>query len=157
MVLLPKVVMKSGFPTVAALGAGLLLALSGCGSKQDAASELDKAAAALKEVPAAEAPPAPAAPAQPIQPAPTAPAVAAPPPATEMSQAITAFKGGKLEDAVTRLQRLRAAPALTPQQRIALNDAMAAVMTEIYGLAAKGDPRAVQAVKQYEAMQTGRR
>jgi hypothetical protein len=31
---------------------------------------------------------------------------------------------------------------------------MAAVMTEIYGQAAKGDARAMQAVKQYEQMQT---
>ena len=71
-----------------------------------------------------------------------------------MQQALAAYKGGDLQDAVTRLQRLRAAPTITSQQRIALNDAMAAVMTEIYGLAAKGDARARQAVKQYEQMQT---
>jgi hypothetical protein len=33
---------------------------------------------------------------------------------------------------------------------------MAAVMTEIYSLAAKGDARAKLAVKQYEQMQTQR-
>jgi hypothetical protein len=55
------------------------------------------------------------------------------------------------------LQKLRATPVMTPQQRIALNDAMAAVMGEIYVLAAKGDARAQQAVKQYEKMQTQRR
>ena len=71
-----------------------------------------------------------------------------------MKQALAAYKSGDLQDAVTRLQKLRATPAMTPQQRIALNDAMAAVMTEIYGLAAKGDARAMQAVKQYEQMQT---
>lgn len=71
-----------------------------------------------------------------------------------MNQAIAAYKSGNLEDAVTRLQKLRATPVMTPQQRIALNDAMAAVMTEIYSLAAKGDTRAIQAVKQYEQMQT---
>ncbi|MDB6113045.1 MAG: hypothetical protein JWR69_4795, partial [Pedosphaera sp.] len=36
----------------------------------------------------------------------------------------------------------------------AVNDAMAAVMGEIYALAAKGDARAIQAVKLYEQMQT---
>jgi hypothetical protein len=71
-----------------------------------------------------------------------------------MQQAITAYKAGELEDAVTRLQKLRATPALTPQQRMALQDSVAAVMTEIYGQAAKGDPRAILAVKQYEEMQT---
>lgn len=42
---------------------------------------------------------------------------------------------------------------MSGQQRMALNDAMAAVMGDIYALAAKGDPRAVQAVKQYELLQ----
>lgn len=68
-----------------------------------------------------------------------------------------AYKAGQLEDAVTRLQRLRATPTMSPQQRMALNDAMGAVMTEIYSLAAKGDSRAIMAVKQYEKMQTEHR
>ena len=37
---------------------------------------------------------------------------------------------------------------------MALNDATAAVMAEIYALADKGDTRAIQAVKLYEEMQT---
>jgi hypothetical protein len=74
-----------------------------------------------------------------------------------MQQAVQAYKGGQFEDAVVRLQRLRATPAMSAQQRMALNDAMAAVMTDIYALAAKGDPRAVQAVKQYEQLQTQKR
>ena len=73
-----------------------------------------------------------------------------------MQQAIASYKSGQLEDAVTRLQKLRATPALTPQQRMALQDSVAAVMTEIYGMAAKGDPRAIDAVRQYEEMQTSR-
>lgn len=36
---------------------------------------------------------------------------------------------------------------------MALNDALVAVMGDIYALAAKGDPRAAQAVKQYELLQ----
>lgn len=78
----------------------------------------------------------------------------APAPAQAMQQAVQAYKGGQFEDAVVRLQKLRATPTMTPQQRMALNDAMAAVMGDIYALAAKGDPRAIQAVKQYERMQT---
>lgn len=74
-----------------------------------------------------------------------------------MSQALVAYKAGQLEDAVTRLQKLRAMPTMTPQQRMAMNDAMAAVMSEIYLLASKGDSRAIQAVRQYEQMQTQRR
>ena len=74
-----------------------------------------------------------------------------------MNQAVAAYKAGQVEDAVTRLQRLRATPTLTPAQRMALNDAMAAVMSEISTLAAKGDPKAIQALKQYDKMQNERR
>ena len=148
--------MKPTFAAVGLLGVSLALVLSGCSGKTDASGELDRAASALEQPASAQTPaPAPTQQAQPTQPAPAANPT--PPPAQEMNQAIAAFKGGKLEDAVTRLQRLRATPALTPQQRIALNDAMAAVMTEIYALAAKGDSRAILAVKQYEQMQTSRR
>ncbi len=70
-----------------------------------------------------------------------------------MQQAVQSYKAGQFEDAVVRLQQLRATPTMSAQQRMALNDAMAAVMGDIYALAAKGDPRAVQAVKQYELLQ----
>ncbi len=82
---------------------------------------------------------------------------AAPPAAQQMKAAVESYKSGQLEDAVTRLQNLRATPVMSPQQRMALNDAIAAVMTDIYAQAANGDPRAVQAVKQYEKMQNQRR
>ncbi|MCW5556082.1 MAG: hypothetical protein KIS67_28490 [Verrucomicrobiae bacterium] len=143
--------------------ASAALLFSGCGQKTDADSELERAARALQEAdPAPQAGAATAPVTTPVyvpsgttaQPAQAQPA---PPPAEQMSEAMTAYKSGNLEDAVTRLQRLRATPAMTPQQRMALNDAMAAVMTEIYSLAAKGDARAIQAVKQYEAMQSQQR
>jgi hypothetical protein len=133
-----------------------MLGLTGCSHKTtDAKTELDKAAETLGP---ADAP----APATASSPDPSTPAAAAIPsaslptgtPAQQMQQAITAYKAGELEDAVTRLQKLRATSALTPQQRMALQDSVAAVMTEIYGQAAKGDPRAILAVKQYEEMQT---
>ena len=77
-------------------------------------------------------------------------------PAKEVKAAISDFKAGKMEDAVTRLQLLRAQTDLSPQQRMALQDSMAAIMTEIYTQAEKGDARAKAAVAQYEKMQTSR-
>lgn len=46
---------------------------------------------------------------------------------------------------------------MSPEQLIAIQNATAAVMGEVYVLAAKGDARAIRAVKQYEALQNGRR
>jgi hypothetical protein len=134
--------------------ATLAAALIGC-RKHDAASELERAANAMAQAdPApASAPSTPqpstpnAVPAQPAQ-------AAAPAPAQELRQAMAAYKAGDLEDAVTRLQKLRATAVISPQQRMALQDSVAAVMGEIYGMAAKGDTRAIAAVKQYEHMQT---
>ncbi len=136
------------------------MGVTGCSRKPDAKSELEKAAAIL------EKPDAPVV-APPQQPAPLASAAPQTPvaetaqpattPSQQMRAAIAAYKAGNLDDAVTRLQKLRATPAMSPEQRIALNDAMAAVMGEIYAQAAKGDSRAAAAVKQYEQLQTQRR
>ena len=145
--------MKLNGPTLVVFGLSLLLALAGCSHKTNADSELEKATS-LMEQPAPAPPPAPA-PVQTEQAPQLEPTPApAPVPSQEMKQAVAAYKSGDLQDAVTRLQKLRATPVMTPQQRIALNDAMAAVMSEIYGLAAKGDARAIAAVKQYEDLQT---
>ena len=145
--------MKLNGPTLVVFGLSLLLALAGCSHKTNADTELEKATS-LMEQPAPAPPPAPA-PVQTEQAPQLEPTPApAPVPSQEMKQAVAAYKSGDLQDAVTRLQKLRATPVMTPQQRIALNDAMAAVMSEIYGLAAKGDARAIAAVKQYEELQT---
>ena len=112
--------------------------------KQDPTSELEKAAAAMAKMEPEPAAPDPGA----------SPAPAEPPPAQQMQQAITDYKAGKMEDAVTRLQLLRSARVMSPQQRMALQDSIAAVMAEVYALAEKGDPRAIAAVAQYEKMQT---
>jgi hypothetical protein len=125
---------------------GLIAActLTGCHGKTDANTELDQAVRVMQKT---ETIPPSTTSAGPVsQPSTT-------PPAQEMNQAVAAYKAGQIEDAVTRLQRLRATPTLTPQQRIALNDAVAAVMTEVSSLAAKGDPRAVKALQQYDKMQ----
>ena len=144
--------MKNSFPAALVFSASLCLAFIGCSRKPDAKTELEKAATEL-----AKADPAPVAPAPVNQaPIPQAVPVAAPasPAPQQMNQAMAAYKEGKLEDAVTRLQKLRASPVMSPQQRMALNDAMAAVMSEIYTMAAKGDARAIAAVKQYEYLQS---
>ncbi len=147
--------MKINFRCSLFLGAALAVALSACSKQTDASAELEKAASTMATAEPSPDPVGGQQPAQPLQAAPTR--EAAPAPAQQLNQAMVAYKAGQLEDAVTRLQKLRALPTMTPQQRIAMNDAMAAVMGEIYGLAAKGDVRAIQAVKQYEQMQTQRR
>ena len=128
--------------------------LVGCGGKKDANTELQKAAAAMAQADLAPS----AAATEPVpQTAAAAPAAQTAPattPAQEMNQAMTAYKAGDLDDAVRRLQNLRATPVLSAEKRMALNDATAAVMAEIYALADKGDTRAIQAVKLYEEMQT---
>jgi hypothetical protein len=152
--------MKNGFPAVLVLS--LCVAFTGCGRKADAKTELERAATELAKpepAPAATVSPAPTPQAAPIATPIATPIAAAEPsplPSQQMNQAVAAYKAGNLEDAVTRLQKLRASPVMTPQQRMALNDAMGAVMSEIYALAEKGDGRAIAAVKQYEFMQTHR-
>lgn len=138
--------MRSISPLIPVLCLLLTLATGGCrrsAGNPAANAELEKAASALA---ATEATPAPG-------PAPDA----GPAPAQQMKQAVQAYKGGNFEEAVSQLQKLRATSAMTPQQHMALNDAMAAVMADIYALAAKGDSRAIQAVKQYEKLQTQKR
>lgn len=146
---------KLSFSRAIVILAGAVI-LTGCGHKTDVSTQLQKAESEL-----AKSEPAPAAPAQNAPaPQPNTPAASsadtpvAAAPSQQMKQAMVAYKAGNLEDAVTRLQKLRATPTMNAQQRIALNDAMASVMTEIYTMAAKGDGRAIAAVKQYEFLQT---
>ena len=144
---------------IALLRAGFCISLlsivvAGCRKKATTIgnADLDTAADKFTAASSALVVPPPAAGDNSTPPAPSGPALA-----TEMTQAVQSYKGGQFEDAVTRLQKLRAQPRLTAQQQMALNDATASVMADIYALAAKGDQRAVQAVKQYEKMQTQRR
>ena len=127
--------------------------LGGC-SKKNADTQLQRAVAAMAQPEPAQTPttpePMPQTPSQP------APQTSASPrtQAQEMKQAMAAYKAGDLDDAVIRLQKLRASPVMSPEKRVAVNDAIAAVMGEIYALAQKGDARAIQALKTYEQMQT---
>jgi hypothetical protein len=156
--------MKMIKPVLACLCVSFAVLFLGCRHKTDANSELDKAAASFGPGEPASAPAPPAAEAAAPAPAPAegaalpqVPALPAGTPAQQMHLAIASYKAGELEDAVIRLQKLRAMPTLTAAQRMAVQDGVAAVMTEIYGQAAKGDARAAQAVRQYEEMQTSRR
>jgi hypothetical protein len=141
--------------TTVACGLIITGVLTGCSKKTDVNAELENAAKELQASPIASPVPSsqPIQAAQPVTPSESQPALA---PAQEMNQAMASYKSGNLEDAVTRLQKLRAQTAMTPQQLIAIQNATAAVMGEVYALAAKGDARAKQAVQQYERMQTGR-
>ncbi|MEN9547388.1 MAG: hypothetical protein RLZZ356_2120 [Verrucomicrobiota bacterium] len=120
----------------------LVLTATAC-KKEDPVAELEKSAAAMDKAPAA---PAEAG----------AEANPGPAPAEQVKKAIADFKAGKMEDAVTRLQLLRAQPAMTPEQRMALQDSIASVMQEVYAQAQNGDARAKAAVAQYERLQTAR-
>lgn len=120
----------------------LLVSVATACKKEDPVAGLEKSAKELEKAPAA-----------PAEGAEATPSAA---PAEQVKQAIADFKSGKMEDAVTRLQLLRAQPVMTPEQRMALQDSIASVMQEIYAMAQNGDARAKAAVAQYERMQTGR-
>lgn len=146
--------------TECAVLAAIAVMLVAC-HKQNAVGELEKAADAMAKTEKAQPSSTPtsqsAPPAQTALAAEPASDRSLPSPAQQMQQALEAYKAGKMEDAVTRLQKLRATPVLSPQQRMALQDSIAAVMTEVYTLASKGDSRAMAAVIQYEKMQTAPR
>jgi len=119
----------------------LTVSLATACKKEDPVAALEKSAADLEKTPAAPA---------------EGDAPVGPAPAEQVKQAVADFKAGKMEDAVTRLQLLRAQPVMTPDQRMALQDSIASVMQEIYAMALNGDARAKAAVAQYERLQTAR-
>lgn len=145
--------MKNKFRTLSVCFLILAVGLAGCGKEPDANSELERAAKALEQADAGQPAPAPAQPAQPVV---TAPAAAQQSPSQQMNQAMTYYKNGEYETAMANLQTLRDRTTMTPQQNMAVQSAMAAVMTDIYRRAADGDARAQQAVKQYEQSKTAR-
>lgn len=123
----------------------LSLTLIGCSKKQDVDTEVRQVIIEIEK--AAPAPAGPTPPPSAMTPNQTAPAPNAP--ASKLSEALAAYKSGEYEKAIAQLDRLRNAPAMTGQQLIAMNKAMAAVMNDLYTLAEKGDARAAQAIKHY--------
>ena len=132
-----------------------VVAMTGCHKQTDASAEL---ANAVKSLEKAEPVPPPAPAASVTAAPPEAPAgqasqeaVINQPVAKQMSQAMTAYKSGDYEDTIARLEWLRNKATKTADQTMAIQDAMAAVMTDLYARAEKGDARAQQAIKQHQA------
>jgi hypothetical protein len=121
--------------TVVPILTSFVLVIAGCHRQGDANAEMAKAVKELEQ----------AAPGQP-----SAPASTGPPVAQQMNEAMVAYKGGDYLEAVMRLEVLRSKAIKTPDQTMAVQNAMAAVMTELYSRAEKGDTRAQQAIKQYQ-------
>ncbi|MEO6036622.1 MAG: hypothetical protein ABIQ35_15335 [Verrucomicrobiota bacterium] len=127
-----------------------VVSLAGCKKQPDANAELANAVKALEKADTGQNPaPTPA-------PAASADAVSSQPVARQMSEAMTAYKSGNYDDAMSRLHLLRSRAAKTPEQTMAVQDAMAAVMTELYDRASKGDTKAQQAIKQYQENRNNR-
>ena len=122
-----------------------IVAVAGCKKQSDANAALDNAVKILEKSDAGQ-PSSPAAPST----APGQETVSSQPVAQQMSQAMTAYKGGNYDDAVSRLHLLRTTAVKTPEQTMAVQDAMAAVMTDLYDRAAKGDVKAQQAIRQHQ-------
>lgn len=146
--------MKSEAPILGVWFVLVAVGFVGCGGKPDANSELEKAAKAMEQADSSQTTPATSQPAPPVS---AAPSAVQQTPSQQMGQAMTLYKNGEYENAVTSLQTLRDKATLSPQQNMAVQDAMAAVMTDIYTRASRGDARAQQAVKQYEASKNTQR
>jgi thiamine biosynthesis lipoprotein ApbE len=139
-------IMNSTFQTTVVFCAVLVLGFTGCSHRaENNSTEKAIGSANVSQTP----PPITAQPAASTTPA--APGSEAS--VQEMNQAMALYKSGSYEDAVSRLQKLRAQTTMSPQQAMAVQDATAAVMNELYALAAKGDPRAQQAINQYQRLQ----
>jgi hypothetical protein len=151
--------MKTPVP-VLVIGLAAGVAVAGCGKQPDADSALEAAVQAMEQPeagqPAAAPVPPPASPPRAAAPTQPTPVIATTSVAQQMNQAVTAYKGGHYVDAVTRLQQLRAMTGKTPEQTMALQEALAAVMGELYTRASKGDAWAQAAVKEYERIQNAR-
>lgn len=52
-------------------------------------------------------------------------------------------------ETIVQMEMARSNPNKTPQQMIAIQDAMASVMSDLYARAAKGDAAAKEAIKRY--------
>ena len=76
--------------------------------------------------------------------------------ALQVSQALDSYKAGNYEAALGNMNAVIWNANKTPAQTIAVQDAMAALMTDLYARAAKGDVAAQQAIKNYQEMQNKR-
>ncbi len=118
--------------------AGVFL-VAGCKRGKVPTAELEKA---FQEPPTAAATPA------------APPGV--PPPNAFLQEAVTAMKTNGYVEALVPLQALRRHPGLNANQLTAVQDAMAAVQTELARRADQGDARAAQALQVLGAMRRNR-
>lgn len=148
--------MKILTPLVAALVAVFGVGTTSCSKKPSTDHALDEAVKALAQPDSGQqaSPAVGQTPPPPATPIPTAAATT--PVSQQMTQAVASYKSGHYEDAVIRLQWLRARKGNTAEQILALQEATAAVMGEIYARAARGDAAAQKAVKEYERLQNAR-
>ena len=116
------------------------ISLLGCRKQSDAGTELANTVKVLEQ-PA----PAPQATVQAVQ------STAPNQPAQQVSQALNALKAGKYSETISQMEMARSNPSKTPQQMIAIQDAMASVMSDLYTRAANGDAAAKQAIAKYQA------
>jgi hypothetical protein len=131
---------KTRTPSVVMVLAITVAVSGGCGKKTDAEAELANTITVLEQPSPA---PQPAATASPDTPA-------SPQPAQQVNQALASLKAGNYSDTIRHLELARANPNKTPAQMMAIQDAMASVMTDLYGRAARGDVAAQQAIKQHQ-------
>ena len=148
--------MKILTPLAAALVAVFGVGTTSCSKKPSTDHALDEAVKALAQPDSGQqvSPTVGQTPPPPATPIPTAAATT--PVSQQMTQAVASYKSGHYEDAVIRLQWLRARKGNTAEQILALQEATAAVMGEIYARAARGDAAAQKAVKEYERLQNAR-
>ena len=123
------------------LGLVLLVATAtGCHKPADASADLANAVKVLEQVPAG----------QPAPPQGNPNGQGSPPASQQVNEALTAYKGGSYADAIGCMELARLNPNKTPAQTMAIQDAMAAVMADLYTRAAKGDVAAQRAIAQYQ-------
>jgi hypothetical protein len=148
--------MKIPLLLVAALVGVFGISTTSCNKKPSADQALDEALKALAQPGTGQQASPPPGQTPPPTLATPSPTIAATPVSLQMTQAVVSYKSGHYEDAVVRLQWLRAREGNTPEQLMALQEAMAAVMGDIYARAERGDAAARRAVKEYERLQNSR-
>lgn len=123
-----------------------VLGLAGCSKKTDASTELENTVKVLEKSNPQTPTLIPQAAGQPNPNAPLNQVLAS----QQVSQALTSLKAGKYTDTIIYMESARSNPNKTPAQMMAIQDAMAAVMNDLYTRAANGDMLAQQAIKKYQ-------
>lgn len=131
--------MNKNISTAVVLSTLLILGTVGCHKTADSQIQIEQAAQAM---------------AQTETPHPTASATPAASPVEQVNEALGAYKSGNYTEAVTRFQTMRGHTAMSGQQLESLNNVMAAVMSDLYARAAKGDAQAQAAIEEYRRLKS---